>query len=155
MMHKKYIRKGEKPAKECGSCGTVWKDEWVDTTIHFDEFNNTSGVGAAMKKLMPEDTYMDSMQGVIKKSSSSRIEVNPNMCPFCDHVAEFETIKMPAIRRKRIDPNDKRLLLLESILSLQQRLEDLEFNEDIELPPSRLAIVNEITELEIKLGQIQ
>jgi len=30
-MSKVYKRKGEEPAYECGECGTVWKESWVDT----------------------------------------------------------------------------------------------------------------------------
>ncbi len=137
-MHKRYIRKGEESAKVCGKCGTIWKDSWVERAMGLVEFAYDSASGS-----------------VTKKMHTAILAVDTWRCPFCDEVDGFEkSIKLPKINDKIPDPNDVKQLLRDELLTLERELEDMEFDLDLELPPDRLRMLNDITLLQIKLGQM-
>jgi hypothetical protein len=137
-MHKRYSRKREESAKECGTCGTVWKDSWVERTMGLVEF-----------------AYDKRSGGVTKKMHTVTLDVDTWRCPFCDTVDSFEkSVKLPRIIDKVPNPNDPKQMLIDEIVGLERQLEDMELDMDLELPPDRLRIINDITILKENLSQI-
>ena len=139
MIHKKYIRKGEAPVKECGACGTVWRDSEAAKSMMLTEFSYDKTTGAST-------THEHSM----------KCEVNPKECPFCAAIAdEFVVIRQAPRVDRYNDPNFELEILLSKLNELREKLDDVEQDQDVELPPERLFLISEITDLEIKVGQIQ